>query len=353
MINLYKKLALHLDKMPAGFPATDSGVEVTILKRLFSQDEAAIVLGLNMWPEPVPVIAQRLSMEPESLGNTLMEMSRKGLIFRSGKDDSPSYMAIQFVIGIWEFNLNRLNRDLIRDVNEYLPQYMKKSWVKYKTKQLRVIPVSKSVTVDLVTMPYETAEEIISKQKKIVVSDCICRKEHDMVGQTCDYPMEVCLTFGSGAYYYEGNGLGRAIDVEEALSLLEKGRQAGLVLQPGNAKDPGNICMCCGCCCQVLGNLKALEQPAKAVHSNYFGQVDADDCVGCEACMERCHMDAITMEESVAMVNLDRCIGCGVCVPVCPSGAVALVKKQETDQYDPPANTFETYLTMAQERGNI
>jgi|GEM_PF-3496374 len=48
MANLYKKLALHLDKMPAGFPATDSGVEVKILERLFTQEEAAIVLGWNL-----------------------------------------------------------------------------------------------------------------------------------------------------------------------------------------------------------------------------------------------------------------------------------------------------------------
>ena len=87
MTNFYKKLARHLDKMPAGFPATDSGVEVKILERLFTQDEADIVLGLNMWPESVPVIAQRLSMDPERLGDTLMAMSQKGLIFRTGKDE--------------------------------------------------------------------------------------------------------------------------------------------------------------------------------------------------------------------------------------------------------------------------
>ncbi len=353
MTELFKKLARHLDKMPAGFPATESGVEIKILERLFTEEEAAIVLGLNMWPEPVPVIAERLEKDPDSLGARLMEMSKKGLIFRAGKDDSPSYMAIQFVIGIWEFNLNRLNQGLIKDVNQYLPHYMKESWLKHKTKQLRVIPVAKEVTVDLATMPYETAEEIIKKQKKIVVSDCICRKEHDMVGQPCKYPVEVCLSFGSGAYYYEGNGLGRSIDVDEALTILEKGREAGLVLQPGNAQEPGNICMCCGCCCQVLGNLRKLEAPAKAVHSNYFARVDADECVGCEACMDRCHMDAIVMEDDAAVVNLDRCIGCGVCVPVCPSGALALVKKAEAEQYVPPENTFTTYLTMAQERGNI
>ena len=117
---------------------------------------------------------------------------------------------------------------------------------------------------------------------------------------------------------------------------------------PFDPFSSGNICMCCGCCCQVLGNLKKLEQPVKAVHSNYFAQVDADECVGCEACM-----DAIAMDDAVAKINFDRCIGCGVCVPVCPSGAIAVGKKQEADQYDPPANTFEAYLTMAQERGNI
>ncbi len=69
--------------------------------------------------------------------------------------------------------------------------------------------------------------------------------------------------------------------------------------------------------------------------------------------MDRCHMDAIVMEDDAAVVNLDRCIGCGVCVPVCPSGALALVKKAEAEQYVPPENTFTTYLTMAQERGNI
>ena len=352
MTDLFKKLARHLDKMPAGYPATESGVEVKILERLFTEEEAEIVLGLNMWPEPVPVIAERQGKDPKSIGEKLMEISKKGLIFRAGKDDNPSYMAIQFVIGIWEFNLNRLNVGLIKDVNQYLPHYMKESWLKHKTKQLRVIPVAKEVTVDLATMPYETAEEIIKKQKKIVVSDCICRKEHDMVGEPCKFPVEVCLSFGTGAYYYEGNGLGRAIDVDEALAILEKGREAGLVLQPGNAQEPGNICMCCGCCCQVLGNLRKLEQPAQAVHSNYFARVDADACVGCEACMERCHMDAIVMEEA-AVVDLDRCIGCGVCVPVCPSDALALVKKEEEDQYVPPENTFTTYLNMAQERGNI
>ena len=72
-------------------------------------------------------------------------------------------------------------------------------------------------------MPYEMAEEIIKKQSKIVVSPCICRREHEMVGKGCDNPKEACLIFGTGAYYYEENGLGRSITQDEALVILNSG----------------------------------------------------------------------------------------------------------------------------------
>ena len=125
---------------------------------------------------------------------------------------------------------------------------------------------------------------------------------------------------------------------------------AGLVLQPGNAKKPTNICMCCGCCCQVLKNLKSLDSPAKVVHTNYYAEVIEDNCIACEACVERCQMDAITVDD-VARITAERCIGCGLCVPECPRRSLAMRQKQPDEQYVPPANVFETYLNMAKERG--
>lgn len=352
MTTIYQDLARHLDKLPAGFPPTDSGVELRILKRLFTEEEARIALGLAMMPEPVAAIAGRLGMDEAALAPVLKEMSKKGLIYRTGKGGVNSYMAAQFVVGIWEYNLNRLDEGLIRDVNEYLPQFMHKSWIAHDTKQLRVIPVSQEITAQMETMPYEQAEEIVRTQSKIVVSDCICRKEHQMMDKGCDYPMEVCLAFGAGAYYYEENGLGRSIGQDEALSILKQGREAGLVLQPGNSKKPTNICMCCGCCCQVLKNLKTLDQPAAAVHTNFYARVNQGDCTGCEICVDRCHMDAITVD-GVAQVDARRCIGCGVCISECPTEALEFVQKEDAERYDPPANVFETYVTMAKERGNI
>ena len=349
MSDVYKKLALHLDGLPGGFPETENGVEIRILKRLFSPDEARIATALTMMPEPAAEIAKRVDTAPERLGPVLDKMSRKGLIFRLSKKGDTHFMAAQFVIGIWEYHVNDLDKGLIKDFNEYVP-YLTREWAKHKTKQLRVVPVAKSLSADMEIMPYEAAEEIIRKQSKIVVSPCICRKEHAMAGKGCDNPLEVCLVFGSGAYYYEENELGRSITTEEALSVLQKGLDAGLVLQPGNSKKSMNICMCCGCCCQVLKNLKAFDEPAKAVNSNYYAAVDQAACIACGVCEDRCHMDAIRVDE-YATIDLQRCIGCGVCVPSCDVQAITLMAKPKEHQTEPPSTVFETYFTIAQERG--
>ena len=352
MTDVYTRLAHHLDQLPAGFPPTESGVELRILKRLFTPEEAAMALDLTMIPETAADIARRTNRDEITIAPLLETMSGKGLIFRNRKGNAPQFMVSQFVIGIWEYHLKELSPELIADVNAYLPHVMHERHLKLNTQQLRVIPISKEITGTNEILNYDVAEELIRSQKKIVVSECICRKEHEMVGKGCDNPMEACLSFGSAAYYYEENGLGRTIDTDEALAILETGRKAGLVLQPGNAKRPANICMCCGCCCQVLKNLKTLDKPALVVHTNYYARIDGDLCVTCGECQERCHMDAILTEEET-VVDRDRCIGCGVCVSSCPTGAMALVQKHTDDQYDPPANVFETYLAMAKERGII
>jgi ferredoxin len=350
MTDVYEKLAKHLDNLPTSYPSTESGVELRILKRLFTAEEAEIAMTLNMMPETVAGIAKRTGKDAAALADILAEMSQKGLIFRISKGDKTLYSASQFVIGIWEYHVNSLDEDLIRDVNEYMPTLMQKGLLSAKTQQLRVVPVAKSVSAEMAVMPFEAAEEIINKQSKIIVSPCICRKEQKMIGKGCDKPQEACLVFGAGAYYYEKNGLGREIDKAEALDILKAGVDAGLVLQPGNQQKSMNICMCCGCCCGVLKNLKTLEKPAEIIHTNYYAQVDGDLCTACEACVERCQMDAISVDE-IAHVDLDRCIGCGLCVTDCPTEAVLLMQKAADSQYIPPKNVFETYMNIAQERG--
>ncbi|MBF0390436.1 MAG: 4Fe-4S binding protein [Desulfamplus sp.] len=351
MTDVYKKLAAHLENTPCGFPATESGVEIRILKQLFTEQEAEIATNLIMMAEPAEVIAKKMNKDAKWLTPILKEMSDKGLILRVTKKDSDLYMTAQFVIGIWEYQVNRLTKELIKDVNEYLP-YLMKEHEKHKTRQLRVIPVSKAISADMKVMDYEEAEKIIRAQSKIVIAPCICRKEHKMVGKGCDHLEDGCFVFGGGAYYYEQRGIGRSVDHEEAIAVMKKGVAEGLVLQPGNSLKTMNICMCCDCCCQILSFIKKSDKPSTAVNSNYFASVNEDLCTGCAACQEICPMEAITLD-GVASVNKDRCIGCGLCVASCEFESMKLNAKDESQKWVPPATIVDTYMAIAQERGLI
>jgi len=352
MIDVYERLAKHLDNLPASYPATDSGVELRILKRLFTPEEAEAAMALTMFPESADAIAKKLGKKESDTEKLFYSMSKKGLILRLGTEEN-TYMAANFIVGIWEYHVNDLDEKLIHDVNEYIPQIWEKTWAKQKTQQLRVIPVSKSISAEMNIMPYEEAESIIKKQSKLVVAPCICRKEQNMVGHGCDRPLETCLMLGAGAYFYEQNGTGRPVSQEEALEILNQGIEAGLVLQPSNSQKPLVICMCCGCCCLVLKNLNKLDEPAKVACTNYYVTVTEDDCTGCGDCEDICQMGAITVEDESAVVSLARCIGCGLCVTKCEFNATSLVEKEEFEKYAIPADTVEKYMNMVQERGLI
>jgi len=351
MTDVYKKLAQHLDNTPCGYPATESGVELKILRQLFTEEEAEVAATLIMMPETPEAIAQRTKRAPEMLAPLLKEMANKGLIMHSSKKGTDFYMTAQFVIGIWEYQVNRLTEELIHDVNEYIPFLMKEQ-DKVKTRQLRVVPVSQSINADMKVMNYEEAENIIRSQSKIIIAPCICRTEHKMVGKGCDRLLEGCFVFGGGAYYYEERGIGRTVDHDEAIEILHKGIEQGLVLQPGNALKAMNICMCCSCCCQILSNIKQTDKPSTVVNSNYFAVVDEDACTACGVCEERCPMDAITVD-GVASVNKDRCIGCGLCVAACDFESMHLAGKDDKERWVPPATVVDTYMAIAREKGLI
>ena len=79
--DIYQKLAQHLDDLPAGFPSTESGVELRILRRLFSPEEAELAIHLSLFPEESEVIAGRAEIDPEEAAQHLDKMAKKGLIY--------------------------------------------------------------------------------------------------------------------------------------------------------------------------------------------------------------------------------------------------------------------------------
>ncbi len=348
---IYRNLAKHLNNLPGGFPPTESGVELRILKRLFTPEEADLATYLTLIAEEPRVVARRAKIDNAEAARRLEDMAQKGLVFRVEElPGKPAYMAAQYVIGIWEFHVNDLDPELISDMDEYKPYLFKTAW---KQPQLRTIPVHQSIHNELNVLTYEKAEALIADHDRFAMSPCICRREKKMVGDGCDRPEAYCLGFGIAADYYISNGLGRACDKQEILDALVAANDHGLVLQPGNAQETINLCCCCGCCCGVLQEIKKMPTPVDWVSSSFIVAADAAICDGCETCMDRCQMEALSMAEEKVLLDADRCIGCGLCVTTCPSGALTLKRKPETEQMKVPKDPIAAAISHGQARGKL
>ena len=223
-----------------------------------------------------------------------------------------------------------------------------------RTPQLRTVPVMQAIPVPREILAHERAEDMVLVHDRFLVAPCICRRERAMEGQGCGKLEDACLIMGGGVDYYEQNGMGRRIDREEALAILRRADEAGLVLQPSNAKRIANVCMCCGCCCGVLRTIKKHPRPAEFVSSPFRSSYEESSCLDCGTCLTRCPMDAL-QRGADGRIRLDpgRCIGCGLCVSTCQSGSLVLVRKPEAEQRDVPETFFKTYVEMARKRGKV
>ena len=345
--DVYTRLREFLDNMPYGYPTTDSGVELKILKKLFTPERAEIKMKLTPMPETAAQIAPRLGMDEAQAAETLESMAQDGLILRLRAGDVAMYGATSYMVGIYEFQIKTIDRELSELMEEFLP-HIYDVW-NSKTKALRVVPLGAALEGDKQVATYNQVEEIIKGKQLIAVAPCICTKEQEQLGNKCSRPQERCILFDAFAQYYMDNGMARQIDEKELADLLKMGEEKGLVLSPGNSKDIMNICLCCDCCCAILGMLQKSERAADQIQSSYQAKIDPDLCVLCGTCEERCQVQAIKEGDDSYEVDTAQCIGCGVCVPTCPDEAISLVDKPETATV--PENIFEMQGRLAQERG--
>jgi Pyruvate/2-oxoacid:ferredoxin oxidoreductase delta subunit len=93
----------------------------------------------------------------------------------------------------------------------------------------------------------------------------------------------------------------------------------------------------------MLNMMKSFPKPADVVASNYHAQADVALCAGCATCVDRCPLEAVSIQNRHSTVDLNRCIGCGLCVPTCPESAIHLVRK---DREVVPPRTEEDHFDM-------
>lgn len=351
MKDLYEKLRDRLDTFSSGYPKTESGIELSILKKLFEDEEAMLFLELYPLLETAEAVAKRLNRDPQATGELMEAMAQKGLLFRQASGDRTRYCAVPFVPGIYDFQLNAMDREFARQVNDYTQEGLGRTIQGHPTPIMRTIPVNRKIVAEWPIAPFEDAVGIIDQQYTIAVAPCICRTKSGVLDESCGKPVETCLLFGRQADFYVANQMGRLISKQEAKRIIKNSDAAGLVIQPFNAQKMGVMCSCCGDCCEMLGSLKKQPSPAAAVKSNYFAMVDADGCIGCGTCIDRCQMEAVAVLDSIAVIDLNRCIGCGLCASTCITDTMKLVKKEASELYQPPESVAAMFTSLAAQRG--
>ncbi len=330
--DVFLKLREFLDQFPLGYPQTPSGVEIKILKRLFTEEEAKIAVILTHIPEEASKIAKRTGMDVNDLEDKLEMMANKGLVFRMRRDNKTLFNAIPFMIGLYEYSVKKVDEELAKYFKEYYDTAYQDEMGISNVPGFKVIPIEKTIEPNTTLYPYQKLKESIRNARVISVTECICRKEARLNGEGCDYPIETCLSFGVAAEYYIENGIGRKISVDEAIRIIEEADKAGLVHAGANSKHLSNICNCCPCCCASMKGItkKGLDKH-KFMNALFESIIDEEICISCGSCLERCPVGAIEMDD-IAIVSRDKCLGCGLCASVCPEEAITLRLREDGEE---------------------
>ncbi len=336
--DVYKKLAQKLDDLPNRFPATESGVELRLLEKIFSAKEAALGAEMFFEKEPASVIAARANLPEKEARKTLKIMVRKKVILFSKGDAELIFGLMPFVVCFYEELLPRLDQEMA----ELFEQYFQESRGEITGKGLsvhRVIPVEESIDFEMEIYPYEMASELLENAKSWAVRDCICRLQKQLIGDPCDHPLESCLVYAPIEGAFDSSGVDRAITKEEALKILSETEEAGLVHTTGNYQRASNyICNCCTCSCGILRGVAEFNRPSAITKSDFLVLIDEDLCVSCGDCIERCQFNALNLGDIVCEVETGNCVGCGLCVSVCPDDAMFLIRRPEGELLPPPEN---------------
>jgi Pyruvate/2-oxoacid:ferredoxin oxidoreductase delta subunit len=281
-------------------------------------------------------------------------MVAKGAILGRGRGDRKRYSKAQLAVGMYEFQVDRLTKELQQDVDQYFREGFGEAFHGPRTGQMRTIPIGARFVPERRVGRYDDARQLIEGTKgPIAIMNCVCRQGKELTGEPCRQTdaRRVCMTFKGAARRLADEGTAQVVTREEALALAERAEEDGMVLQPENTQDPLFICFCCGCCCGVLTTAKRFPKPAEYLQSNYRAVVDPELCTECETCQSRCPMEALDSSNGATRVHHHRCIGCGLCVTTCPSEALKLVAKEQ--EIVPPRDQKDLYKKILVERFGV
>ncbi len=310
-------------------------------------------------------------LSEEVILQNVKKLAKKGLIFNQPNRHGVMVIRIMpFIdVGIFEYTFmgeledNKKNRELAQlyynltsegkgRLKEHYDAVAE--WVKKRLPVDRTIPyteikatgeeieivVDKSLDVpEERILPIQRVEELVEKFDDIAVGHCFCRHQQDLLDNPCKQTdiRENCFTFGKSARYTSEQGFTRLITKEEALEIVKRSDEDGLVHKAyhpsfDTSRDETSLCICCNCCCGQGG-----PDTVNVNTTNYIAQVDDDLCTGCGICVDVCYTNTMYLnDDNIATLGERDCIGCGVCAFNCPEKAISLKENPRIARFMPP-----------------
>jgi ferredoxin len=369
--NLYPDLRKRVDQNAVGAPDTKEMYE--ILKLVFSEDDARIAAQMPMMFSSLGTISKRTGIDQAELKPKLASMADRGLVFDFEIRGKMLYMLAPPVVGFFEFSMMRERKDIDQKrMSELLhhvliddPTFMQ-SFSRSEASPFRVRVHETALDEGTFSeiLDYERAVQMVEDAGKWSVALCHCRHVAHHLGRDCrKFPMESCLSLGMGADYTIRHGMAREISRQNAMELLVESREKGLVHTGDNVQHrPTFLCLCCGCCCEVINSFKKFVDYDPPFSSNFEARIDPLLCNGCGKCARACPAEVIDLVEKehpvkgrvfkkLCKVETEVCLGCGVCHATCKFGAISL--KRRSRQKITPESAIKRVLTHAIDQGKL
>ncbi|MBW1817122.1 MAG: 4Fe-4S binding protein [Deltaproteobacteria bacterium] len=302
-----------------------------IFESLTDEDEARLLLAASP-PATAAELAEKTGLGEDKIEDMLDPLFKKGLLFKSRKADGVRYYRVRHLLqmhdstavmldpprkmlDLWKAFMAEEFDDFSRKLEEVLPAPI-----------IRVIPVNITLTPKTHILAFDDVKNLVDEARSIAVTPCSCR----VIDGACGKSLEVCMQFDKAADYALERGTGRELTKTEAVEMLKRCEEEGLVHVGDNRRSVGHvICNCCTDCCLNWPSVRT-GLGKFVVPSRFLAVVDEERCVACETCLERCYFDAIAVAES-ATVDPEKCMGCGLCLVACPEEAIGFDEVRPED----------------------
>ena len=334
--DVYKQLLKVMQDRRGPYAGMDIPEFYELVEVLFTPQEAEVNNVMTRKPARAGDIAKEMGRDEEEVRKTLEVMADKGLCKTFRQNDVRFYQGIPFIPGIFEYHfMSGESSDRHKIIARLIQKYEQAcdaitGELKLTFPTSRVIPVERTIDAGNTVHTYDQVATYIDKYDSISVGTCYCRhaaklRDEDVHGM----PTDVCMWFGSMADYAIERLGSRKLSKPEAIDVLNKSEEAGLIHMSRNTtEDIEFICNCDRWHCMSVKRVLKQPKPALFFNSGFQPLFDSDLCTACETCIDRCPPEALVLgDDDVPEVDLDRCFGCAVCATGCPSEAIVMETK--------------------------